>query len=215
MRPRPATALPLLALALLIALILAVLLGKGSSTPSPSATYANPAGSSGFDGAALPAGIVAPSFTLTDQGGRSISIKQFRGKVTVLTFLYSTCGAPCVLIAEQIRGSLDELHHPPSVLIVSADPRADTSASVRRFLAEVSLTGRVNYLTGPPALLRKTWRAYRVTPASAGRKAFALHASVLLIDGQGDERVVFQSEQLTPESLAHDIGRLEGDPTGP
>lgn len=215
MRPRPATALPLLALALLIALILAVLLGKGSSAPSPSPTYANPTGSSGFDGAALPAGIAAPSFTLADQGGRSISMKQFRGQVTVLSFLYSTCGAPCVLIAQQIRGALDELRQPPRVLIVSADARADTPASVRRFLAEVSLTGRVSYLTGPPALLQKIWRAYRVTPASAGRRAFALHASVLLIDGRGEERVVFQSEQLTPESLAHDIGKLYGDSTGP
>ncbi len=208
MRPRPAIALPLLVLALLIALVLAVLLGKGSSSPSPSATYANPANSTGFDGAALPAGVVAPNFTLTDQDGSSTSLKQFRGQVTVLTFLYSTCGAACVLIAQQIRGALDELHDPPPALIVTADPRADTPASVNRFLAEVSLAGRVRYLTGPPARLRKIWRAYRVTPASAGRKAFALHASVLLIDGRGDERVVFQSEQLTPESLAHDIGKL-------
>ncbi|HWJ51422.1 MAG TPA: SCO family protein [Solirubrobacteraceae bacterium] len=208
MRPRPAIVLPLLALALLIALILAVLLGKGSSSPSPSATYANPTGNSGFDGAALPAGIAAPDFTLTDQDGRSISLKQFRGRVTVLAFLYSTCGAPCVLIAQQIRGALDELHDPPPVLIVSADPHADTPAHVSRFLGEVSLAGRVRYLTGPPSQLRKIWRAYRVTPASAGRRAFALHASVLLIDGRGDERVVFQSEQLTPESLAHDIGKL-------
>ena len=209
MRPRPAIALPLLALALLIALILAVLLlGKGSSSPSPSATYANPVGSSGFDGAALPTGIAAPDFTLTDQDSRSISLKQFRGRVTVLTFLYSTCGAPCVLIAQQIRGALDELHAPPPVLVVSANPRADTLTSVRRFLAEVSLTGRVRYLTGPSARLRRLWRAYRVTPASAGRRAFALHASVMLIDGHGDERVVFQSEQLTPESLAHYIGKL-------
>jgi protein SCO1/2 len=201
-------ALPLLALAVLIALSLTVLLGSSSSSPPPSATYANPANSTGFDGAALPAGIAAPDFTLTDQGGRSISLKQFRGRVTVLTFLSSTCGAACVLIAQQIRGALDELHDPPPVLIVSADPRADTATNVSRFLAEVSLTGRVRYLTGPPPRLRNIWRSYRVTPASAGRRAFALHASVLLIDPQGEERVVFQSEQLTPESLAHDIGKL-------
>ena len=215
MRPRPATALPLLALALLIALVLAVALGKGSSSPSPSATYANPTNTSGFDGAALPAGIVAPSFTLTDQDGRSISLKQYRGRVTVLTFLYSTCGAACVLIAQQIRGALDELRTPPAVLIVSADPSKDTPASVRRFLTEVSLTGRVNYLTGPPARLRQIWRAYRVTPASAGRQAFAHVASVMLVDPRGDERVIYQQEQLTPEALAHDIGKLDGESTDP
>jgi protein SCO1 len=192
-----------------------VVLGKGASSHPPSATDANPIGSTGFDGAALPAGIVAPSFTLTDQRGRSISLDQFRGRVTLLTFLYSTCGAACVLIAQQIRGALDELRDPVPTLIVSANPRADTPASVGRFLGEVSLTGRVHYLTGPPSRLRRIWRAYRVIPASAGRKAFALHASVLLIDARGNERVVYQQEQLTPEALAHDIGKLDGASTHP
>ncbi len=215
MRPRPAILMPLLALAVLIALVLVVVLGKGASSRPPSTTYANPIGSAGFDGAALPARIVAPSFTLTDQDGRSISLKQFRGRVTVLTFLYSRCGAACVLIAQQIRGALDELRDPAPVLIVSADPRADTPADVSRFLGEVSLTRRVHYLTGPPSRLREIWRAYRVTPASAGRKAFGLHASVLLIDAPGNERVVYQQEQLTPEALAHDIGKLDGESTHP
>jgi cytochrome oxidase Cu insertion factor (SCO1/SenC/PrrC family) len=208
-RSRPTIALPALALALLIALTLAVLLGKGSSDRSTTATNVNTAGaSSGFDGAALPAGLPAPAFTLTDQYGSSISIKLLRGHVTVLTFLSSTCGAACVVIAQQIRGALDEMRTPVPVLIVSANPRADTPASVRRFLAEVSLTGRAHYLTGPPARLRELWRAYRVTPASAGRAAFSRHASVLLIDRHGDERVLYQLEQLTPESLTHDIGKL-------
>jgi hypothetical protein len=47
-----------------------------------------------------------------------------------------------------------------------------------------------------------------VTPA-AGRAAFERSASVLLIDGRGLERVIYQQEQLTPESLAHDIRSLQ------
>jgi protein SCO1 len=208
MRPRQPIVLPLFALALLVALILGVILG-GSSGPSSPATYANPTGSAGFDGAALPGNVVAPDFTLTDQDGRSVSLSQYRGHVTVLTFLYSSCGAACVVIAQQIRGAVDELHSPAAVLIVSADPGVDTPARVSRFLADVSLTGRVHYLTGPPARLRKIWRNYHVVPAGAGRTAFAHFASVLLLDGRGHERVLYQEEQLTPESLAHDIGKLQ------
>jgi protein SCO1 len=214
MRPRPAIVLPLFALALLVALILIVIL-DGSSGHSSSPSYASATGSAGFDGAALPGNVAAPGFTLTDQDGRSVSLSGYRGHVTVLAFLYSTCGAACVVIAQQIRGALDELPAPVPVLIVSADPAADTPAHVSRFLAQVSLSGRVQYLTGTRAQLRRVWRAYRVTPASAGRKAFAQYASVLLLDRDGDEHVLFQEEQLTPESLAHDIGRLDGDPTDP
>jgi len=179
----------------------------GSSTAGSATTSA-----SGFDGAALPGRVPAPGFTLSDQSGASVSLSDYRGRVVVLTFLYSTCGATCVLIAQQIRGALDELEaehaRAPAVLIVSADPAADTRARVRGFLAEVSLTGRAEYLTGPPASLRAVWRAYRVRPASDGRSVFDDYASVVLIDARGAERVLYQSEQLTPEALSHDIGRL-------
>ena len=50
---------------------------------------------------------------------------------------------------------------------------------------------------------------FLVVPASAGRREFDKYASVLLIDPEGRERVLFEQEQLTPESLAHDIGKLQ------
>lgn len=178
--------------------------GASSTVPGSQATN-----SSGFDGAALPPSPPAPDFTLTDQDGRRVSLSSVRGRVAVVTFLYSTCGATCVLIVQQIRGALDELPHPVPVLIVSADPGADTPASVARFLARTSLTGRVRYLTGSPSELRPIWRAYRVHPASTGRAAFDRFAFLLLLDPRGRERVLFEPEVLTPESLAHDIRRLQ------
>lgn len=207
----------LVAVALVVATIVAVTSGgssAGSGSGASSQTFTT-ATSSGFDGAALPAGRRASDFSLTDQSGGRVSLGELRGQVTVLTFLYSSCGAPCILIAQQIRGALDELGRAVPVLIVSTDPRADDPASVRRFLAQVSLTGRVRYLTGSLTQLRRIWRAYKVVPASAGRAAFARYASVLLIDRSGDERVLFQTEELTPESLAHDIGKLDGEPIHP
>jgi protein SCO1/2 len=173
-------------------------------------TASEPSLGAGFAGAALPPGAPVHDFALRDQLRRRVSLAAERGKVVVLSFLYSSCGASCVVIAEQIRGALDELGHPVPVLIVSADPRGDTPAKIARFLADVSLSDRVHYLTGPVAQLRSLWREYRVTPAAAGRRAFDLHASVMLLDRRGSERVLFEQEQLTPESLAHDIRKLEG-----
>lgn len=178
--------------------------GASSTVPNSEATN-----SSGFDGAAIPPSPLAPDFTLSDQHGRPVSLSSVRGHVAVVTFLYSTCGATCLLIAQQIRGALDELARAVPVLIVSADPGADTPTSVARFLARVSLTGRVRYLTGSPAQLRPIWRAYRVHPASQGRATFDRVAFLLLLDARGHERVLFEPEQLTPESLAHDIRKLQ------
>jgi protein SCO1 len=205
-----------IATAVVLAFALLVLLDR-PATRSPASTGTgtsvaeNARSSSGFDGALLP-GSTAPDFTLTDQSGRRISLRQYRGRVTILTFLYSTCRPTCPLIAQQIRGALDELGgHPIPVLIVSADPAADTPASVHRFLGEAALNGRVEYLTGTLTELQPIWRAYDIVPAQL-RDANAIHgASVLLIDRAGQKRDLFQVEQLTPESLAHDIRKLEGE----
>jgi protein SCO1 len=214
-RPRSA---PLMLGAVALALVLVVLalvaiLSRSTGHGSPSSRAASSGSETGFDGAALPANTIAPDFTLTDQSGHAVSLSDYRGRVVVLTFLYSTCDATCIVIAQQIRGALDELSdehaRPPAVLIVSADPAADTRASVARFLSQVSLTGRVQYLTGPLSHLRAIWHAYHVKPASSGRAAFDDYASVLLVDGEGHERVLFESEELTPESLAHDIRMLQ------
>ena len=210
MRPLTRMALALLAGLLLLALILVLVIPGPAGRSGTAPPSAGAGAGAQFDGAALPTTLAAPGFSLRDQGGQRVTLEGQRGAVTVLTFLYSHCGAPCIVIAEQIRGALDELRRPPHVLILSANPSTDTAASVRRFLAQVSLTGRVSYLTGPPAQLRRIWRDYRVTPAAAGSTAFARAAFVLLIDARGRERVLFGPEQLTPEGLAHDIGRLQG-----
>jgi protein SCO1/2 len=209
MRRRPQSALLVLATALAIALAVGVSLNTSSRKSRPPAGVRSGASvGPSLAGAALPPDLVAPDFTLADQRGRPVRLSQYRGSVTILAFLSSTCGSTCELIAQQVRGALDELPRPVPVLFVSADPGADTRANVSRFLARVSLSGRVSYLTGPEARLRPIWRAFHVVAASR-RGAFERTASVLLVDARGHERVLFGLEALTPESLAHDIRTLQ------
>jgi protein SCO1/2 len=209
MRPQARFVLPAVSAILAIALALVIVLGgSGGSPGSSTASNANHDGS--FDGAAFPAGVRAHDFTLTNQHGQSVSLSAYRGKVVVLAFLFSKCRT-CVLVADQVRGALDELGAAPGVrtIFVSTDPQVDTPASVSRFSSETSLTGRVSYLTGTEAQLRPVWDAYGIAPASAGKAASEAGTTVLLIDREGIERVGFGLEQITPESLSHDIRLLQ------
>jgi protein SCO1 len=183
----------------------------GASTGTSAFATENARSSSGFDGALLPGGVSAPDFTLTDQRGRRVSLSQYRGQVTILTFLSSTCRPTCPLITQQVRGTLDELGHTVPVLIVSANPTADTPAGVRRFLGEAALAGRVEYLTGTRAQLQPIWHAYGIVPALLGDANSPHAAAVLLIDRAGQKRVLFPVEQLTPEALVHDISKLQAE----
>jgi protein SCO1 len=209
MDDRPRLLLPAVA-GLLVAGAVAFAILAGSAGKTGGGSRPSTAPAPGFDGAALPAGVRAPAFTLTDQDGRRISLSSARGRPVLIAFPYTGCRDSCVLIAQQIRGALDELSRPPAVLLISADPAGDTPARIHRFLERVSLTGRASYLTGTNTQLRGIWRSYRVTPASAGPAAYAKYATVLLLDGQGDERVLYGPEQLTPEALSHDIRKIEG-----
>jgi protein SCO1/2 len=216
--PRPQRPGPLVSLVALVAVATALTgCADSSGSPTGASSEASPPGTAtdtGLEGGLLPAGVQPHAFTLTDQYGRRVALSSFRGKVVILAFLYSTSRATAPLIAQQIRGALDELQpHTASVsaLAVSVDPTADTPARVRSFLRATSLTGRLEYLTGSAAQLRALWRAYRVVPASAGEGAYERGAFVLLLDEAGNERVNFSLEELTPEGLAHDVRKLEAE----
>jgi protein SCO1/2 len=185
----------------LLGALAVVLLAREESDPAP--------GAHGFAGALRPP-IPPRDFTLRDQEGRRVSLADQRGRVTVLTFLYSTCRDTCPVTATTIRGALDDLGHDVPVFAVSVDPAGDTPASARRFLSERRLSGgRMRFLLGDRARLAPIWRAYGIRPQGEG---FEHSAYVLLIDRRGRQRIGFPVAQLTSEGLVHDIRRLEGEP---
>jgi protein SCO1/2 len=205
----PRFVLPAISAVLAVALVLVIVLGGSRGGSSTSSDTSNAGQDGSFDGAAFPSGVWARNFTLTNQRGQRVSLSAYRGKAVVLAFLFSECRT-CVLVADQVRGALDEVEGTRGVatIFVSTDPRADTHASISRFLDETSLSGHVEYLTGTPSELGPIWKAYAIPPVSAGKYASEEGSTVLLIDRNGAERVGFGLEQITPESLAHDIRLL-------
>ena len=164
-----------------------------------------------FAGAQRPA-IPPQDFTLRDQDGRRVRLSAYRGRVVVLTFLYSTCRDTCPVTASQIRGALDALGSDVPAFAVSVDPANDTPQSAKRFLLDRRLSGgRMRFLLGTRAQLAPVWRAYGISPQGdeGDDGAFEHSAYVLLIDRRGRQRVSFPFDKLTPEGLAGDIRRLQ------
>ena len=163
-------------------------------------------GANGFAGGLRPA-IPPKDFTLRDEAGRGVSLRQYRGKVVVLTFMYSTCRDTCPVTATTIRGALDEVGHDVPALAVSVDPKNDTPDNAESFLVKQRLSGgRMHFLMGSRAQLTPVWDDYGIQPQGKG---FEHSAYVLLIDKAGRQRVSFPIDQLTDRDLAHDIRRLE------
>lgn len=159
----------------------------------------------GFAGAIRPPGASAADFRLRDQDGEVATMREYRGRDVIVTFLYSTCEDTCPLTAQQIRGALDRLGRDVPVLAISVDPPGDTPFHVRRFLVQQRLDGRMRYLTGTRAELAPVWKAYGIQPQGEG---FEHSASTVVVDGDGMQRLGYLTDQLTPDGLADDLRTL-------
>jgi protein SCO1/2 len=195
-------------LALIVFASLAIL-GSAGVIVFANPERATPSHPDGFAGSLPPADIRVRDFALRDQDGDRVSLRQFRGRVVVLTFMYSTCQDTCPVTAMTIRGALDDVGHDVPTLAVSVDPANDTPDSAERFLLKQGLSaGRMRFLLGTRADLAPIWKAYGIKPQGNG---FEHSAYVLVLDKRGRQRVSFPVDQLTDRALAHDIRRLEGE----
>ncbi len=193
--------------ALLAAIAAVVVLDRAQSTPR-SATATVAADNTYFTGNLLP-DVRAANFTLTDQTGHRLTLAHDRGHVVVLAWIHSLCKDSCPFMVWQIKGALNELpDHGRSVRVigVSVDPREDTPARRRTFVAAHEMTGRMRYVNGSLKAMRRVWKAYGIEPVTpkADHSAF-----VYLVSKRGYERVGFPAVQLTAAGLAHDIRRLQ------
>ena len=82
-----------------------------------------------------------PDFTLTNQDGKKISMKDFRGKATAITFIYARCPLPnyCILMSKNFSDLANQLNDNADLkdkirlLSVSFDPATDTPARLREY----------------------------------------------------------------------------------
>jgi protein SCO1/2 len=161
---------------------------------------------SAFEGAVIPAGVRAPNFKLRDQRGRRVTMKEYRGRPVVVTFLYSHCHDTCPIQAQQIKGALDQLGHDVPALAISVDPSHDTPKSVDRFDSAQGVGHRLRWVLGRTSQLRPLWEGYNTTSQLPSQEHLA---RLVLVDKAGFQRIGYPSQQVTPERLAHDIRLLE------
>ena len=171
---------------------------KKQAAPTPS-----------FRGATVVDPAAAPDFALRDQAGRLVRMSAQRGRYTLVTFLYTHCPDVCPLLAEHLNAALGQLGAGTGVLAVSVDPKGDTAVTVRRFVALHRLVPRFHYLTGTATQLKPVWTAYHVaSDPQHGTTAIAHSAYVLLVDPQGVERLVYDSN-VKASDIVHDIDALK------
>ncbi len=174
-----------------------------------------------LSGTALEPPTAAPGFALTNQFGEPVTLADLRGKVVVLTFLYSTCPDFCPLITSkmaQVRDEFDDRSSELAFVAISVDPERDGVFAIRRYLQERGLERKLTYLTGDAAALRPVWREYAIgvtkgKPVGGNNAVYEVgHSDALyLIDKAGRERVLMSSD-FAPADLARNLKTLLREP---
>jgi protein SCO1/2 len=130
----------------------------------------------------------APEFTLTDQHGAAFRMAETRGKVVVLTFIYTHCTDVCPFVAlklKEARALLGRAADRLAILAVTTDPARDTPGVIAAYSQEVGLFDAWHFMTGPLVDVQAVWDAYRIGVSAEG-EATADAAEVDRRDG-GDE----------------------------
>ena len=199
-----------LALALLAALAASACGGGGGHEHGAAASVTVTGGSGRFAGGELDPPRPTPDFTLTDQAGQKVSLADQRGKLVLLTFLYTNCPDVCPLITQNLNQALQMLgteRDNARVLAVSVDPEGDTPKSVDEYAKAHHLLPEFHYLIGSRDELTKVWKAYDVAAVASDPELVDHTAYTMLVDQSGEGRVIYDS-QVKAKDVVHDVRAL-------
>jgi protein SCO1/2 len=163
---------------------------------------------SGRDGAQTSSAIGGP-FTLTDQGGKTVTDADFKGKPLLVFFGYTHCPDVCpttLFELSEVMRALGADAGKAQAAFISVDPERDTPAVLKDYLSSFDphlrgLTGSVEQVDA----VKKIYRVYsKKVPGENGDYTMDHTALVYLMDKQGHFVAPFNLKRA-PDVAAADL----------
>jgi len=161
----------------------------------------------------------APEFALTTQDGARLALRDLRGKVVAVTFIYASCVDTCPLLTAKLAGLQAKLgtDFGPRVFFasVTVDPERDTPEVLKRYArAHGANPAGWAFLTGTAAEIRDVERRYgifaRKNPGGDVDHTFLTS----LIDRDGVLRVQYLGVRFDPDEMLGDLRSLLRETNG-
>jgi protein SCO1/2 len=143
-----------------------------------------------------------------------VNINDYQGKAVLVTFIYDHCPDICPLIVGNLHAAQNELGKQASklqIIAVSVDPKGDTPKTVKGFLADHQMTGRMQYLIGSRPQLENVWHKWNIVsrsdPSRNDPDAVEHSALIYGISGSGEMTTVYPAN-FKPKQIVHDVPLL-------
>jgi cytochrome oxidase Cu insertion factor (SCO1/SenC/PrrC family) len=156
-----------------------------------------------------------PTVPLVDQSGRSVSLRQYQGKVLVVASFLSECQDTCPLVTAgllQLQTLLDQkdLQGQVQIVEVSQDPADDAPAVLAKYQKHFSLPWPL--LTGTVANLEQFWSQLKVPPIQD--QSWDGQAPTDIFTGQPEPFDILHSSVVdVVNTKGYVVTELEGQPT--
>jgi len=99
-----------------------------------------------------------PAFQLTNQDSQPVTLDQYKGKVWVANFIFTSCAGTCPMLTQRMRRVQDKILdlkqkgsvHPIEIVSFSVDPETDTPKRLKDYSKRHGANAAFwNFLTGP------------------------------------------------------------------
>jgi len=160
----------------------------------------------------------APPTLLVDSGGKPFDLKKLRGKIVLVSFIYTTCNGVCPLTTQAQSSVQKKLQDAKlwgkSVEFVSItlDPKRDTPAVLRDYSRLWGADPEAwHFLTGSPQTVNEVIESWDMWVKSDSKGVLDHPSRIFLLDARGRQREIYNLEFLKPETVLEDVRSLLGE----
>ncbi|MEK6320076.1 MAG: copper-binding protein [Acidobacteriota bacterium] len=157
-----------------------------------------------------------PDFTIVNQNGKRVSFHQYRGRIVLLTFIYTRCPLPdyCPLMTEnfsEIEKALKsdpELYSKTRLLSISVDPEFDKPKVLREYAAAHGAdTAHWDFAGGTKDEVKKVATYFGMQYWREGDQVIhSLRTAIVGADGKLVK--VYRGNEWKPEEIATELRSL-------
>jgi protein SCO1/2 len=161
----------------------------------------------------------APHFALLDPAGRVVHLSALRGRVVLLSFIYTHCSAACPLLTQQmalLQARLKQAGvraHSVHFLSVTVDPVRDSADTLSRYAKRFAIDpGQWQFLREEPERLAPVLSAYDEWRRPLAKGDIDHPARLYLIDQRGQLREIYSLAFFDERQAFLDIRVLLREP---